>query len=199
MAMITRNCLFCNILFSRKYSLEKFKNMRFCSHSCWTTFRNLNKPKIIKNPHNIFIENIIFPENKNECWIYKIKGHWNYGSVNFNCKNILAHRFSYEKYIGLIPEGMFVCHKCDNPSCVNPEHLFLGNADINNKDRVKKGRSNSARGSKCGSSKLKEEDVLEIRRMCEIKIPHKIIGEKYKIHPEHVGLIKRRKRWAHLN
>ncbi|MEN6512251.1 MAG: HNH endonuclease [Chloroherpetonaceae bacterium] len=80
-------------------------------------------------------------KNENGCWIWKAQIFpTGYGSFYLNGKSILAHRASYLLFKGEIPNGMCICHKCDNPSCVNPDHLFLGTHKDNALDRSSKGR-----------------------------------------------------------
>lgn len=74
------------------------------------------------------------------CWLWNAASHnLGYGILRINRKNVRANRLSYKLYIGNIPQGMFVCHKCDIPACVNPKHLFLGTQKDNAQDRVLKG------------------------------------------------------------
>lgn len=76
---------------------------------------------------------------------------------------VYAHRLVFEKHNGLIPEGMYVCHKCDNPRCINIDHLFLGTALDNNLDKKMKGRQ-----GKVGGQKPKALNEREIERMLQL-------------------------------
>ena len=76
-----------------------------------------------------------------DCWFYKKSTSGDYSKINYKQKWWAAHRMSYTVFNGVIPKGLLVCHKCDNPKCVNPQHLFLGTTKDNVSDRVRKGRT----------------------------------------------------------
>jgi hypothetical protein len=105
-------------------------------------------------------------EKGNACWIWKgSRDAAGYGHIGFEKRVEKAHRISWMLAHGKIPGGMDICHTCDNPSCVNPDHLFLGTRSENILDSVAKGRWHNPdnSGSKNGQSKLNEEQVAEIR------------------------------------
>jgi hypothetical protein len=86
------------------------------------------------------------------CWSWGGRLHSGYGLIAVNGKTTSANRASWIIHFGPIPDGMLVCHKCDNPECTNPEHLFLGTHKANAEDMVKKGRSGkkgAPRQTKC--------------------------------------------------
>ena len=130
------------------------------------------------------------------CWEWLAhKGCDGYGTFR-NGSMVLAHRYSWELHNGPIPEGLYVCHKCDNPGCVRPAHLFTATQGENIKDCIRKGRRVQARGARNGNSKLTARNVTDIRSMrCHSYV---FIASIFKVTPENISAIIRRKTWKHL-
>ena len=133
---------------------------------------------------------------RNECWEWlAYKQYKGYGIFGFNGNPKLAHRVSYQLSIGTIPEGMCICHHCDNPSCVNPAHLFLGTNADNTADRDAKGRHVALKGENNGRAKLTDADVLAIR---DSGLSQNEIAAEYGVSQTVVSNIKIRKSWKHI-
>ena len=106
-------------------------------------------------------------DRSGDCWVWKgTVNEQGYGRLNVNYKMVFTHKIAYELQYGEIPEGLLVCHTCDNPPCCNPDHLFLGTPQENVDDMMRKGRNVGSRlkGEKVGTHKLTDEQVSEIRR-----------------------------------
>lgn len=130
------------------------------------------------------------------CW------EWNkdwkrggYGLLWHDGKNRQAHRVSYAAFSGPIPDGMVVRHTCDNPGCINPDHLVVGTIADNVADREERGRRD-VKGEQIGTSKLTETDVLAIRAST---LPSGALARKYGVHPTNIWAIRSGKSWRHLS
>lgn len=133
------------------------------------------------------------------CWSWTgPKNERGYGHI----RHQYAHRIAYELFVGPIPDGLFVLHRCDNPPCTNPEHLFIGThadnmADANRKGRLD-GRPNRPLGEAVGTSKLTGEQVREMRRLAGDGWTTKALAERFGVCADNVRLIKSRRRWTHV-
>lgn len=111
-----------------------------------------------------------------ECWIWALSlSPSGYGNFQWEGKRRRAHRVAYFLSYGKIPDGLFVCHKCDKPACVNPQHLFLATSKENTHDMISKGRLNRSRGENKGISYRKETGKWRARYMRDYK--NILVGE----------------------
>lgn len=132
----------------------------------------------------------------NGCWEWV--GHTRldgYGLIWRGGKAVRAHRVSYELFCGDIADEDVICHRCDNPRCINPSHLFKGTRLTNNQDAAAKGRQ--ARGERNGHAKLTSDDIAAIRAMRGVA-PQQEIAQKFGIHQGSVSQIQTGRRWKHL-
>lgn len=168
-------CKTCNKPFDHERRTAKF-----CSKACY--FSNTTEER--------FFEKVVKSDNPNSCWLWTgFKNSKGYGTFRLKSKIDLAHRYSYKLHKGEIPDGMCVCHTCDNPECCNPNHLWLGTIADNMRDRDVKGR---------GSAKLTESDVLKIRELVAQGNMQKNIAKDYGIVPSTVHQIISGKTWSHI-
>lgn len=145
-----------------------------------------------------------------ECWEW-IGSRAKYGYGKFTRSYYVAHRLSWFLKNGPIPDGMCVCHKCDNPPCCNTNHLFLGTKPENNLDRHSKGRDakgvtsgrytkpeRTARGERSGRVKLTDEKVIEIRRRRMDGETMRKLAKEFGVVKSVIGSLVKRKTWAHI-
>lgn len=162
-----------------------------------------------------------------DCWVwtdYIDRG--GYGIFSIKHRNKKAHRVAWELVNGPIPDGMLVCHKCDNPRCVRPSHMFLGTTQDNMRDRNSKGRQakglrNGAftkpdtrargmnhgfyknperrpRGSRNGHAKLSEEKVREIKALLDQGFSQVSIAKRFNVQKSCICKISKGRTWNHV-
>ena len=131
------------------------------------------------------------------CWNWQLSlNHNGYGNFSILRKSNVAHRASYEEFVGPIPEGLCVLHKCDNPRCCNPEHLFLGTIQDNADDKVAKGRS--MRGSGHYKAIITEDQAALIFNMIQEGFTIADIKSRLGVGEDIIQPIKRGVTWNHV-
>lgn len=153
-------------------------------------------------PTNYRIKDIFqhHKEDENGCWIWQgATGSEGYGLISRQGMRGKAHRFYYQHYVGAIPDGLHVLHKCDVRLCVNPAHLFLGTNLDNIADREAKGRNIlPPMGEKHARAKLREAQVLEIRRRCAAGELRGHLAKEFGLHFSTVDALVKGKNWKNI-
>lgn len=138
-----------------------------------------------------------YVEKSGECWVWTgQKNRAGYGIFRLNQPRtkVLAHRYAWFLTYGPIPEGLHVCHHCDNPSCERPTHFFLGTDLDNHRDKVAKGRQ--TRGETHGPSKLTEDIVRFVRLNPHLSLS--VLARSYSVSRSCLLDVRRHKTWTHI-
>ncbi len=166
------------------------------SEETWKTF-HLECPVI---PRKSIPDRFLNMVDKTDgCWNWT--GHTNkkgYGLFHYKDSANLSHRVSYNLFVGEIPKDKMVLHHCDNPTCVNPEHLYVGTALDNSNDMVNRGRANYVRGEESGMSKLTDGDVYVIRDLVSIGTKTKAIAQLMEVDVSTINRAATGRAWKHL-
>lgn len=188
----TKQCLWCGLIIAwRPGDGESgWARKRYCSKPC-------------KDHHRCGREDEAFwlrtsPEPNSGCWLWVggDKGATGYGY--FARAKRMAHIYAYDKFVGPVPVGMFVCHRCDTPPCVNPDHLFLGTPLDNTADCISKRRHSFGERNGGGGNKLTTKDVLEVRRRYAAGERQIDIAAQFGIAQNMVSKIVLKQIWSHL-
>lgn len=142
------------------------------------------------------------PDTNGGCWLWTgytglRRGVSGYGSINHDGRQYSAHRASYLTFVGPIPDGMIICHRCDVPACVNPAHLFVGTYKDNAADRDQKCRAsyNPRRGERSPKAKLSARDIPAIRTSRD---PVLVTAKRYGVSTSAVSDIRNGLSWRHV-
>lgn len=147
---------------------------------------------------NRFFDKVVMPKDATRCWGWKAyKDNDGYGRLNVRGIPVRVSRLSWEISRGEIPHGKVVCHRCDNPECTNPLHLYLGSHKDNMRDRNRRGRTRS--GEEHGNAILSEREVLEIISLARFGVTQRAIADRYGVESSRVSKIVAGKSWRHLS
>lgn len=140
------------------------------------------------------------PGGPDACWPFAgADDARGYGVIGVGRKAVKAHRVAWEHHYGPIPNGLYVCHRCDNRACWNPAHLFLGTARDNFTDMVAKGRHRPGAGERHHLAKLTEDDVIAVRSLYRgSNISYLDLGRMFGVADRTIGQCILRKTWKHI-
>ena len=200
---VTKPCACCGAPFHPHYVGSKRQPQRFCSLRCGQ----------LKRPDSLIVRFWSKVARRLGCWEWQAgvstKG---YGKFSVSPgHDIGAHRFMYQLLYGPIPNGLYVCHHCDNPRCVRPDHLFLGTNSDNILDGVRKGRAATGdrsgprlypermiRGEQHHSAKLTATDIVSIRAQAAQGIRPARIAKAFNVAHSSIAKILYGRSWRHI-
>lgn len=186
---LERPCLECGVVF--RPEPYKAKTAKFCGHPCRIVSMQRLKPE--KFWHKV--------QKSDGCWEWQgcimADGYGCFGANGMGHGRPVAHRVSWVFHFGDVPQGLLVCHHCDNRRCVRPDHLFLGTPKANMQDAVSKGRM--ARGERAGAAKMTSNQVLQIRDKHSLMgISYAELSREYGIGETTVSRAANGLTWKHL-
>lgn len=191
----------------RAFTFDRRSGLRrFCSRHCSTAFTGEQRARPEAERFDSRVD-----RSGRGCWLWtggtSPKG---YGIFRLSSgRGTTAHRYAFLTAGGVIEDGQLVCHRCDNPRCVNPEHLFAGTPKENTQDMLAKGRGyggdshhlrrdpGRVRGMKNPTRKLTEDDVREIRKLAGV-LTHKEIAARFGVGAAAVSHVINRRNWKHV-
>lgn len=192
-------CAYCGALFWCKASLDvggTRPEKKFCSNRCGYDNRNSKREEIFWS--------YVDKNGPNGCWIWNgCRDKWGYGDLSWFNKHIQAHRLAWKLLRG-DPGKLDCLHKCNNPPCCNPDHLYLGTDLENARDRTIAGTH--THGERSGQAKLTDKEALEIRAKYWRKVSGKRttasnaveLSKVYGVTPQTISQVALGRRWTHL-
>jgi hypothetical protein len=177
----------------KNFYMRPSRRAVFCSPAC--RYAGMTRPPIER-----FWEKVVQSDG---CWEWTAaRTSAGYGEFAVATgQMIYAHRFMWTLHFGPIPEGMFICHHCDNPPCVRPDHLFIGAASDNHADMRHKGRGSNpptGKGEANHAARLTSSQALDILTRLEQGETQTSLAREYNVHLSTVHLIKNRRNWTDL-
>lgn len=131
---------------------------------------------------NAFWNKVAIDESDFACWLWIANRNQDgYGMVRWGKKQYGAHRIAYQLAFGTISSTSLVCHHCDNPACVNPNHFFLGSNADNAHDRDRKGRQITRRGETRPNHKLSDKQIIEIRALHKHGLTYRQLAVRFNV------------------
>lgn len=191
-----KSCAHC----SRTFAAYPSQHRIYCSRRCyWTamsgTAKGFSGRYVIHTDDDFW--NLV--DKSGACWIWRgRRNKRGYGHPCIHGRPILAHRHAWILTRGEIPAGLCALHHCDNPPCVNPDHLYLGTYADNARDREERGRRIYAHGSALAHARLTEKAVLEIRARCSAGETQRALAREFNVNYRTIGVVVRRQTWRHI-
>lgn len=188
-------CLICDKKCSRR-------DHKFCSRKCsdngrMTLRRSATEEQILERL-KISYESKVIRNGADDCWDWKNKLDNGYGIIRIGNFKFKAHRSSWIIHNGIIPVDKYICHKCDNRKCTNPNHLFIGTHYSNIQDMISKGRQRGAIGERNCKAILNESQVIQIKKLlCENKTVDDI-ASLFNVKRHVVYAIRNNTNWTHV-
>lgn len=158
-------------------------------------------PELKAKKLEVYLLKNIVVNHTNGCWLWtKYIDHWGYGEGCFFGTRCTAHRLSAFYYLGLNINDPLqkACHHCDNPRCVNPDHLFIGTQSQNIKDAARKGRWKQTTGTNNGHTHFTNSDVIKIRKLFCEGWRKCDLARKFKVSDHTIRCIIARTTWKHI-